>query len=42
VVSQTFARTVFGNRDALGNWLRIDGQLRQVVGIAEDGGRPFD
>jgi len=37
VVSQTFARTVFGNRDALGNWLRIDGQLRQVVGIAEDG-----
>ena len=37
VVSQTFARTVFGSRDPLGNWLRIDGQLRQVVGVAEDG-----
>ena len=37
VVSQAFARTLFGNRDPLGNWIRIDGKLRQVVGIAEDG-----
>ena len=37
VVSQTFARTVFGNRNALGEWVRIDGKLRQVVGVAEDG-----
>jgi putative ABC transport system permease protein len=37
VVSQTFARTVFGNRDPLGNWIRIDGKPRQVVGVAEDG-----
>ena len=37
VVSQAFARTVFGNRDPLGEWVRIDGQPRQVVGLAEDG-----
>ncbi|MGB7760645.1 MAG: ABC transporter permease, partial [Bryobacteraceae bacterium] len=37
VVSQTLARTVFGDRAPVGNWLRIDGQLRQVVGVAEDG-----
>jgi len=37
VVSQMLARTVFGTRNPLGNWIRIDGQLRQVVGIAEDG-----
>jgi predicted permease len=37
VVSQTFARTVFGNRNAIGEWVRIDGKLRQVVGVAEDG-----
>ncbi|MGD0666797.1 MAG: ADOP family duplicated permease [Bryobacteraceae bacterium] len=37
VVSQTFAHTVFGDRNALGEWVRIDGQLRQVVGVAEDG-----
>ncbi|MFY9727067.1 MAG: ADOP family duplicated permease [Bryobacteraceae bacterium] len=37
VVSQTFARTIFGNRAPVGNWVRIDGQLRQVVGVAEDG-----
>jgi predicted lysophospholipase L1 biosynthesis ABC-type transport system permease subunit len=28
---------VFGNRDPLGEWVRIDGQPRQVVGLAEDG-----
>jgi len=37
VVSQAFARTVFGTRDPLGNWVRIDGTPRQVVGVAEDG-----
>jgi ABC-type lipoprotein release transport system permease subunit len=28
---------VLGGRAPIGNWLRIDGQLRQVVGVAEDG-----
>jgi hypothetical protein len=37
VVSQEFARTVFGHRDPLGSWVRIDGKPRQVVGVAEDG-----
>jgi ABC-type antimicrobial peptide transport system permease subunit len=37
VVSQEFARTVFGNCDPLGEWVRIDGKLRQVVGVAQDG-----
>ena len=37
VVSQEFARSVFGNRDSLGAWVRIDGKPRQVVGVAEDG-----
>ena len=37
VVSQTFARTVFGGRAPVGEWVRIDGKLRQIVGVAEDG-----
>jgi predicted permease len=37
VVSQTLAHTAFGTRNPVGNWLRIDGKLRQVVGVAEDG-----
>jgi predicted permease len=37
VISQAFARTVFGNRDPLGIWVRIDGKPRQIVGVAEDG-----
>lgn len=37
VVSQAFARTVFANRDPIGNWVRIDGKPRQVVGVSEDG-----
>jgi predicted permease len=37
VVSQTLARTVFGTSDPLGNWVRIDGKPRQIVGVAEDG-----
>jgi predicted permease len=41
VVSQEFARTVFGNRDPLGAWVRIDGKPRQVVGVAEDGPSNF-
>ena len=36
-MSQTFARTVFGDRAPVGKWVRIDGKLRQVVGVAEDG-----
>jgi hypothetical protein len=37
VVSQTFARTVLRDRNPLGGWISIDGKMRQVVGIAEDG-----
>jgi len=37
VVSQTFVRAVFGNRAPIGDWIRIDGEPRQVVGVAEDG-----
>jgi len=37
VVSQTFAHTVFGTRNPIGDWVRVDGRLRQVVGVAEDG-----
>ena len=37
VVSQAFARQVFPGRNPIGEWVRIDGKLRQVVGVAEDG-----
>jgi predicted permease len=37
VVSQALARAVFGGRNPIGEWLRIDGKPRQVVGVAEDG-----
>jgi predicted permease len=37
VVSQTFAQQVFPGRNPIGEWLKIDGKLRQVVGVAEDG-----
>jgi predicted permease len=37
VVSQAFALTAFPGRDAIGQWISIDGKQRQVVGIAEDG-----
>jgi predicted permease len=37
VVSQSFARRVFGDRNAIGEWLKISGKMRQIVGIAEDG-----
>jgi putative ABC transport system permease protein len=37
VVSQTFTRQVFGERNPVGEWISIDGKMRQVVGVAEDG-----
>ena len=37
VVSQQFARHVFGNRNPVGEWLSVEGKKRQVVGVAEDG-----
>lgn len=37
VVSQAFARQVFPGRNPMGEWLSIDGKMRQVVGVAEDG-----
>ena len=37
VVSQTFARQVFGNRNPLGEWISVDAKLRQIVGVAENG-----
>ncbi|HMC58105.1 MAG TPA: FtsX-like permease family protein, partial [Candidatus Solibacter sp.] len=37
VVSQAFARQVFPGRNPIGEWLSIDRQTRQVVGVAEDG-----
>jgi len=37
VVSQTFARQVFPGRTPIGEWIRIDGKMRQIVGVAEDG-----
>lgn len=37
VVSEAFARQVLPGRNPVGEWLRISGEMRQVVGIAEDG-----
>jgi predicted permease len=36
VVSQRFARQVYGGRNPLGEWISVDGKKRQVVGVAED------
>jgi predicted permease len=36
VVSQTFARQVFGDKNPLGEWVPVNGKQRQVAGIAED------
>ena len=37
VVSQTFARQIFQNRNPLGEWISVNGEQRQIVGVAEDG-----
>jgi len=37
VVSQAFARQVLPATNPVGEWVKIGGQVRQVVGIAEDG-----
>ena len=37
VVSQSFARQVFPGRNPIGEWVRINGKMRQVTGVAEDG-----
>ena len=37
VASQMFAKQVFGDRNPVGEWVSIDGKMRQVVGVAEDG-----
>jgi predicted permease len=36
VVSQRFARQVYGGRNPLGEWISVDRKRRQVVGVAED------
>jgi len=36
VASQRFAAQVFGGRNPLGEWISVDGRMRQIVGIAED------
>jgi predicted permease len=37
VVSRNFANQLLAGREPLGQWIKVDGQTRQVVGIAEDG-----
>ncbi|HKW99840.1 MAG TPA: ADOP family duplicated permease [Bryobacteraceae bacterium] len=37
VVSQHFARQVFGTRNPLGQWISVEGKMREIVGISEDG-----
>ncbi|MBZ5724735.1 MAG: ABC transporter permease [Acidobacteriia bacterium] len=37
MLSEAFTRQFFPRGDALGSWVRLDGQDRQVVGIVEDG-----
>jgi hypothetical protein len=37
VANQTFTRQVFPNKNPVGEWLRIDGKLRQIVRVAEGG-----
>jgi predicted permease len=37
VVSQLLAKQVFQGRYPIGQWISIDGKIRQVVGVAEDG-----
>jgi len=37
VVSKNFASQMLAGHEPLGQWIKVDGQMRQVVGIAEDG-----
>jgi len=37
VLNQTLARQVFPGKNPVGEWLRIGGKMRQIVGVAEDG-----
>jgi predicted permease len=37
VISQRLSRQVFAGRNPLGEWISIEGKMRQVVGVAEDG-----
>jgi predicted permease len=37
VVSRTFASQMLAGKEPLGQWIKVDGTMRQVVGIAEDG-----
>jgi predicted permease len=37
VVSRTFASQLLAGKEPLGQWIKVDGTMRQVVGIAEDG-----
>ena len=36
VASQAFARQVFNSRNPLGEWISVNGQQRQIVGVSED------
>ena len=37
VISQHFARHLFGTRNPLGQWISVEGKMREIVGISEDG-----
>jgi predicted permease len=37
VVSRNFASQLLAGREPLGQWIKVNGKMRQVVGIAEDG-----
>jgi predicted permease len=37
VISRNFAGQLLAGREPLGQWIKVDGKMRQVVGIAEDG-----
>jgi predicted permease len=37
VISETFARQFFPGRNPVGEWIKVKGSLRMVVGVAENG-----
>ena len=37
VISQTLARQAFPGRNPVGRWISVEGKMRQVVGVMEDG-----